>query len=287
MKRITNLIALFLMVICGATAQINTPQPSPSGSVSSVVGLTEIKIDYFRPGVKGREVFGEGSDFLVPYGQIWRTGANAGSILSLSTEAKIGGKDVKAGEYQIVTKPGAGEWEVMLLNEMIGGNMTKYKEDIVAAKFSVRPQSTNEYAERMSFQIAHISKDNKTADIKFSWDNVILYIPVEVSFHETVMADIKKNTQVDPRNYTAAANYYLSVNENLEQALEWMNLYLSTEGNSGQFWHVHTKARILAAMGNKKEAIATAKDSMEKAKNNSSGDFGYVKRNEDLINSLK
>ena len=113
-KRTTNLIALCLLVAFGATAQISTPAPSPGGSVSSTVGLTEVKIDYFRPGVKDRKIFGEG-EVLVPYGQIWRTGANAGTILTLSTDAKIGGSDVKAGEYQIVSMPGADSWDVMLL----------------------------------------------------------------------------------------------------------------------------------------------------------------------------
>jgi len=286
-KRFTNLIALSLLVAFGATAQINTPAPSPAGSVSSTVGLTEISIDYFRPCKKERKIFGDGNDFLVPYGQIWRTGANAGTILTISTDAKIGGVDVKAGDYQVVSKPGADSWDVMLLTERIGGNMNNYKEEIVAAKFSAKPMSTGNAVERMTFQISDISADNTSANIQFSWDNVMVNMPIEVSFHETVMADIAAKTQVNPGNYVAAANYYLNAGENLEQALEWMNLYLAVGQNSGQFWNVHTKAQILAKLGKKKEAIATAEDSMEKAKNFEGGDFGYIKRNQDLIDSLK
>ena len=286
-KRITNLIALSLLVVFGTTAQIDTPAPSPAGSVSSTVGLTEITIDYFRPGKKERKIFGDGSDFLVPYGQIWRTGANGGSVLTLSTDVKVGGIDVKAGEYQIVSMPGADSWDVMLLTEKIGGNMSKYKEEIVAAKVSAKPMKTGSTVERMTFQIANISSDNTKADIQFAWDNVMFNVPVEVSFHETVMASIEKNTQVNPRNYVTAATYYLESGENLEQALEWINTYLAQGENSGQFWNVHTKARILAKLGKKKEAMATAKDSLEKAKNFANGDFGYIKRNEELISSLK
>ncbi len=139
----------------------------------------------------------------------------------------------------------------------------------------------------MTFQISDISADNTSANIHFAWDNMSFKVPVEVNFHEAVMKDITAKTQVNPQNYTAAANYYLAAGENLEQALDWMNKYLAVGDNSGQFWHVHTKAQILAKMGKKKEAIATAKDSMEKAKNFAQGDFGYVKRNEDLISSLK
>lgn len=287
MKKITNLIALCVVVAFGANAQINTPQPSPAGSVGSTVGLTDISIDYFRPGKKGRMIFGEGADFLVPYGQIWRTGANGGTIISFSTDVSIAGQEVKAGEYQIVSKPGADQWEVMLHSEKIGGNMANFSEEKVVAKATVKPSSTNGMVERMTFQIADISEDNTTANIQFTWDNVQINIPVSVNFHETVMNEIASKTQVNPQNYAAAANYYLSAGENLEQALEWMNKYLAVGENSNQFWHLHTKARILAEMGKKKEAIAVAKESMEKAKNFPSGDFGYVKRNEDLIASLK
>ena len=189
-KRITNLIALSVLIAFGATAQINTPAPSPAGSVGSTVGLTDISIDYFRPGKKGRAIFGEGSDFLVPYGQIWRTGANGGTIITLSTDAKIGGTDVKAGEYQIVSKPGADSWDVMLITEKIGGNMNNYKEENVAAKVSVQPMATGGLVERMTFQIANISDDNTKADIQFSWENVMFNVPVEVAYHEVVMKDI-------------------------------------------------------------------------------------------------
>ncbi len=286
-KRITNLLALSLLIAFGATAQINTPQPSPAASVSSVVGLTDISIDYFRPGVKGRKIFGTGDEYLEQYDKVWRTGANAGTIINFSTDVKLGGQDVKAGEYQIVSKPGASSWDVMFLTEKIGGNMGNYNEDIVAAKVTVTPMKTLSAVERMSFQIANISADNTKAEIQFSWADVMWSVPVEVNFHETVMKEIASKTQVNPQNYVAAASYYLTAGENLEQALEWMNKYLAVGQNAGQFWNVHTKAQILAKLGKKKEAIATAEDSMEKAKNWEGGDFGYIKRNQDLIDSLK
>ncbi len=286
-ERITNLMALCVLVSFGVTAQIQTPAPSPAGSVSSTVGLTEISIDYFRPGVKGREIFGTGDQFLEQYGEIWRTGANAGTIINFSTDVKIAGQDVKAGKYQIVSIPGADEWQVMFHTEMIGGNMNNYKEENVAAKATVATMKLGNSVERMTFQISDISEDNTSANIHFSWDDVAFKVPVSVDFDETVMKDIAAKTQVQPGNYVQAANYYLATGKDLEQALDWMNLYLAIEGNANQFWNVHTKARILAAMGNKKEAIATAEDSLEKAKNNENGDFGYIKRNEDLIAEVK
>ncbi|NQZ76179.1 MAG: DUF2911 domain-containing protein [Ekhidna sp.] len=287
MKRITNLIALCVLITFSAQAQIATPQPSPAGSVSSTVGLTDISIEYFRPGVKGRKLFGTGDGYLEQYGKVWRTGANGGTIISFSTDVKFAGQDVKAGEYQIVSIPGADEWQVMLHTEMIGGNMSNYKEENVAAKATVKAMSLDNSVERMTFQISDISADNTSANIHFAWGNASFKVPVTVDFHEAVMADIAAKTQVNPSNYTAAAVYYLESGQDLEQALKWMDMYLAVGQNSGQFWHVHTKARILAKMGKKKEAIATAEDSMEKAKNWANGDFGYIKRNEDLISSLK
>ncbi|SNT13089.1 Protein of unknown function [Ekhidna lutea] len=287
MKRITNLIALCVLVTFGATAQISTPAPSPAGSVSSTVGLTDINIDYFRPGVKDRQIFGTGDEYLEQYGEVWRTGANAGTMISFSTDVKVAGQDVKAGEYQIVSIPGESEWQIMLLSEPIGGNESAYNDSLAVVKTKVKSSKTAAPVERMTFQISDISADNTSANIHFAWANASWKVPIEVSFHESVMKDIAAKTQVNPQNYVAAANYYLNSGENLEQALEWMNKYLSIGENSGQFWHVHTKAQILAKLGKKKEAIATAQDSMAKAKAFEQGDFGYIKRNEDLIASLK
>ena len=288
MKKNTNLILLLCLVVTfGATAQISTPQASPSGSVSSTVGLTKVKIDYFRPGKKGREIFGSGDQYLVKYGEIWRTGANSGTIISFDTDVKIAGQDVKAGEYQMVSMPGEKEWQIFFLSEQIGGNMGNYKEENVVAKATVSPSKLSQVVERMTFQISDVSADNTSANIYFTWDNASFKVPMTVNFHDAVMKDIAAKTQVNPQNYAAAASYYLSVEKNLEKALEWMNIYLSTGKNSNQFWQIHTKAKILAKMGMKKEAIATAKESIKKAKKSEGGDFGYIKRNEDLISSLK
>jgi len=287
MKRIvlTIFTAFAFTIFTQVEAQISTPQPSPAASVSSTVGLTDVQIDYFRPGVKGREIFAE--DGLVPFGQIWRTGANAGTIVSFSTDVTFGGKAVKAGEYQIVTLPGADEWHVMLHTEMIGGNMNNYSEDNVAAKVSVKPSEPMNLVERMTFQITDISADNTKAMIQFSWANVMWSVLLEVNFDKTVMDEIAAKTKVNPQNYVQAANYYYATDKNLDQALEWMNMYLANENTQNQFWNIHLKAQILAKMGKKKEAIATANKSIEVAKASPNGDFGYIKRNQDLIASLK
>ncbi|WP_155209039.1 DUF2911 domain-containing protein, partial [Fulvivirga aurantia] len=275
-------------IFFGAQAQIVTPQPSPSGSVSSKVGLTDVTVDYYRPKVKGRQIFGAGDDYLQPYGQTWRTGANQGSVLTLSTDAMIAGKEVKAGEYLIFTVPGENEWSFMLYSDLsIGGNVAAYKKENEVLSTTVKPTKLGRSIETLTFLISDISEDNTSANIEMMWDDVSIKVPMKVNFDQQVMADISAKTKVNPANYVQAANYYYATGKDMEQALEWINMYLANENTKNQFWNIHLKAQILAKMGKKKEAIETAKRSIEVAKANEGGDFGYVKRNEELIASLK
>lgn len=278
-------------MVCAAvnisTAQISTPRPSPAGMVSSTVGLTDVTIDYFRPKVKGRKIFGEGDDYLQPYGQTWRAGANSGTKLTLSTDVTLGGQTVKAGEYLIFTVPGKDEWSFMLYSDLtLGGNVAGYDKANEVVNVKVKPMMLSTPVETLTYNIADISEDNTNATIELAWADVSVKVPMTVDFDADVMAQIEANTKVNPRNYVTAANYYFNAGKDLEQALKWMDMYLAVGDNSEQFWNVHTKAQILAKIGKKKEAKATAEESLAKAKANEQGDFGYIKRNEDLIKSL-
>ena len=285
-----NLKLTFLaLFVCGiAQAQITLPQPSPAGSVYSRVGLTDVTIDYFRPKVKGRKIFGEGDQFLQPYGQLWRTGANSGTKLKLSTAAKISGQDVEAGEYLILSTPGATEWTFFVYGDpSIGGNMAAFKEEDVVVKATVKPTKLAQPVEALTFNISDISEDNTSANIHFTWSDVSYKVPIEVSFEESIMKEIATKTQVNPVNYIQAANYYYNTGKDLKQALEWVNLYLAQGNNAQQFWNVHLKAQIQTKLGMKKEALATAQKSLDAAKASEQGDFGYIARNESLIAELK
>ncbi|MEQ8244241.1 DUF2911 domain-containing protein [Fulvivirga sp.] len=284
----TLLTALAAVMAFSINAQIETPAPSPAGSVYSKVGLTDVTIEYSRPKVKGRKIFGEGSDFLQPYGQLWRAGANAGSKLIISTDITFGGTAVKAGEYLIFATPGKDEWSVSLYSDIsLGGNVGGYDKSKEVALATVKPRTLSTPVEVLTYNISDISDDNTTAAIELRWSDVSVKVPIKVDFDAQVMASIEANTKVNPGNYVAAANYYLAAGKDLNQALKWMDMYLAVGENSKQFWHVHTKAQIQAKMGDKKAAKETATKSMELAKASPNGDFGYVKRNEDLIASLK
>ncbi|MGK7392380.1 MAG: DUF2911 domain-containing protein [Candidatus Cyclobacteriaceae bacterium M2_1C_046] len=279
------LLMMFAFAPEWSIAQIRTPLPSPPATVYTQVGLTDVTVDYFRPRMKGREIFGEGDNFLVPYGKIWRTGANSGSKITFSDNITIMGQEIKAGDYLIFTVPGQNEWQVMLYSDLtIGGNTTKYDKANEAGSFTVTPSATGEKVEALTFLIEDISEDNTKASLALMWENTKVELPFEVAFDEKIMSEIKAKTQVDPRNYLAAANYYYQSGRDLDQALEWINMYL--ENNPNQFWNVHLKAQILAKMGKDKEAIEAAQQSIKIA-DAAEDDFGYIKRNEQLIEQVK
>jgi len=282
-----NLAIALMLFGFSSMAQIPTPAPSPSGSVSGKVGLTDIEINYSRPQTKGRKIFGSGDDFLLPYGVMWRAGANAGTTVKFSDDVEIGNEKLAAGEYLLLATPDKDEWTVFFYTDIsMGGNLAAFDESKTALKVSIKPSKLTETVSTLTYNISDISDDSQSAFIQMAWENTSVKIPVTVSFDEKVMKAIAKGTKVNVANYASAANYYLTTGKDLKQALEWMNLYLAEGQNSKQFWHVHTKAKIQAKMGDKKGAKETAKKSMELAKNSPQGDFGYIKRNEDLIAEL-
>lgn len=279
------LLMIFAFAPEWSTAQIQTPLPSPPATVYSQVGLTDVTVDYFRPRVKGRAIFGEGDNFLVPYGKMWRTGANSGSKVTFSDDVTIMGTEIKAGDYLIFTIPGKDEWQVMLYPDLsIGGNTANYDKSKEAGRFTVTPSTPGEKVEALTFLIEDISEDHTEANLALMWENTKVELPFEVNFDEKIMSEITAKTKVDPRNYLAAANYYYQSDRDLNQALEWINMYLAE--NPDQFWNVHLKAQILAKMGKEKEAIETAQRSIKMA-DAADDDFGYIKRNEKLIAEIK
>jgi tetratricopeptide (TPR) repeat protein len=267
-----------------ATAQISMPAPSSAGKVYAKVGLTDVNIEYSRPKMKGRKIYGEGDDFLVPYNKIWRTGANSGTIITTDKDLTVEGSNLPAGEYMILTIPGKEAWTVIFYKDKsIGGNMANHKEADEQIRVSVKPTSLTEAVETMTFNISDLSEDNTTAAIELAWENTAVKVGISTNFDEEIMADIAKKTKVNPNNYSAAANYYFNTGKDIDQAIEWMSM--SIEANPNAFWNIHTKAQMQAKKGDKKGAVATAEASLAKAKAADS-DFGYIKRNEDLIAEL-
>ena len=283
MKKFLCITAL-VFVGLGVDAQVRIPAASPAGSVSTTVGLTDVKIDYSRPRVKGRTIFGSAATVLVPNGKIWRTGANNGTKISFSGDVKVEGIAVPKGEYLVITWPGATEWTVALnKNVEMGGDLDKYDAAQDAANFKVKPEKLTEKVETMTFNIGDISDDSKSAKVQLAWENTSVKFTVSADYDAAVMASIQENTKVDPYNYFQAAVYYLENGKDLKQALEWVNK--AADGMESPFWVLHQKAKIQKGLGDKQGAMATANASLESAKKANNRDYQMM--NENLIKSLK
>jgi hypothetical protein len=283
MKKTIVLIAL-AFVAWVSQAQVQIPGASVQASVSTQVGLTDIKIDYFRPKAKGRKIFGTDASVLVPYDKLWRTGANNGTKITFSDDVTVEGIKVPKGEYLIFTWPGASEWTVALYKDVkLGGNTAGYDKAQEAANFKVKPEKLTEKVELLTFNITDITEDNKNAKIQLAWENTSVKFGVAVDYDAKVMKSIEENTVVAPYNYFQAAVYYLETGKDLKKALDWVNK--AAEGMDSPFWVLHQKAKIQKALGDKAGALATANASLEKSKAASNRD--YVMMNEALIKSLK
>lgn len=262
-----------------SNAQIQTPAPSPTGKIEQKVGLTDVTVNYSRPGVKGREVFVD----LEEYGKMWRTGANSATTLKFSDDVKLEGKEVPAGKYALFSIPGREEWTIMLYKDIsIGGNVGAYDESKELTRFKVKSVKNANHVETFTINIGDLK--NESATISLMWSDIIVPIKMTVDTKSKVMASIERFAQ-NPNaslvnQYASAATYYFTNDMDLNKALGWISK--AVEYNPNAFWNVQIKARIQAKMKDYKGAIATANESLKLAKA-AKNDFGYIKTNERYI----
>ena len=276
MKRSIQLTLLMMLSVCFMHAQIRTPQPSPTSKLEQSVGLSTITVEYSRPGVKGRKIFGD----LVPFGQMWRTGANQGTKLTFSDDVKISGSEVKKGKYSLFTIPGEMEWTFILYKNpavnVPGGD--DYKKEDEALRFTAKPTKMADLKESFTIEFDQI-KDNG-ADLFLAWENTRVAFNIDVNTDSKVMASINQ-TMAGPsgNDYLSAANYYMSSGKDMNKAVEWASKAVSMGAN--EFYQLRQYSLILAKAGKVSEAIAAAKESILKSKAANNAD--YVKMNEKSI----
>ena len=158
---------LLVAVSLASQAQVITPAPSPAATVSTVIGLTEVKVEYSRPKMKGRKIFGTGTEFVTPYGSVWRTGANAGTVISFSDDVKFGGVDVPKGKYLVLTIPGATDWTVILYKDIaLGGNTGDYSQANDQTRATVKADKLADKVEALTIEIADLSENSKMANLQ-------------------------------------------------------------------------------------------------------------------------
>lgn len=274
MKNIIAIAACSLAV--SVSAQIKTPQPSPAATAKQTVGLTEVEVVYSRPHRRGRTIFGD----LVSYDKLWRTGANKNVVITTDDVLIFGKDSLEAGSYAVFTKPGKDAWKVYFYSDTENwGTPQKWDDSKVALETSAKTMKTGSTVESFTIAFEDVTADG--AHLEFSWENTKVALPFTVSTKDRVMANIESvMSGPSAGDYYRAADYYLSQNKDLDQALTWMNKALEMRGNA-PFWMLRKKSLIEAGLGKKKEAIATAKKSLEAAKE--AGNDDYVKMNEDSI----
>jgi tetratricopeptide (TPR) repeat protein len=278
MKKIIMLLALIFANFY-VVAQVKTPQASPLAKVDQVVGLTNILIEYSRPSAKGRTVYGD----LVPFGKHWRTGANANTTISFSEDVKIAGKELKKGKYALYTTPKADSWDIILYTDTNNwGLPEEWNESKVAVRVSVKPETTTKPVESFSIFLNNLTIDSGV--IELSWERTMVAIPFTVPTQEAAMKSIEK-TLAGPAagDYFAAAQYFYQTSNDLNKALAWVNTAVSLTPKNAitPYWYLRLKSLIQAKLGDKKGAIATAKQSLDLAVEAGNGD--YEKMNKDSI----
>lgn len=260
--------------------QIQMPQASPTATISQKIGLTDVSIEYSRPSTKGRKIFGE----LVPFGEVWRTGANAATILNFKNEAKVEGNIVPAGSYALYSIPGKTEWTIILSKNTKLWGAVGYDAADDLVRFKVKPGKTDQKYETMEINFVDMTYTGATIAIK--WENTRVKFRIETEVDSIVMAEIKAlvidKEAENPGLLYQSANYYYINNKDMNQAYEWITKSVSEDP---KYWTMHLKAKIELALGKKKEAIDSATKSMEMAKEAKNPD--YVSLNERLIKSIK
>lgn len=256
--------------------QVETPQLSPRATVQQTVGLTDFELDYSRPSVRERKIFGE----LLPYGEMWRTGANKNSMISFNTDIVFGGNEVKAGTYAIFTKINEKTWDIYLYSDTENwGTPEKWEEEKVVSSLSVPVEKAPEKVE--TFTISFEDLGTEKFNLVFSWSNVELNIAVELPTKELTEASIIKTMNgPSDRDYYGAASYYLASGEKLEEALEYIQKAVEIRGDEA-YWYLRKQSLIEFELGQKKAAIETAKRSLASAEK--AGNQGYVKMNQKSI----
>jgi hypothetical protein len=273
-------IALFVIAAVALTftnaQQLTTPQPSPTQVVKQNFGVGFIELNYSRPAKKDRKIMGD----LVPFGKVWRTGANNATTLTFSEDVTIGGKDIKAGKYGMLSIPDAKKWTIIITKDVTVNQPADYKPendvvrveaDVVATPFTVE-----------NFTIAFANITGSSCNLELMWENTYLQFPVSTGTDKKVMGQIDNLMNKDNKPYFNAAAYYYDNGKDLNQALGWVNKALET--NKEAFWMYLLKARILKKTGDKagsKAAATMTKDLATKAKNDD-----YVKMATELIATL-
>src|SRR5512145_2197242 len=262
MKNLITLLVVAAFSASGLYAQeakkIEFPQPSPLASVKERVGVTDVSIEYSRPSVRERKIFGG----LVPYGEVWRTGANAATKITFGGDVKVGGAAVPAGSYALFTIPGDSEWTVILskvVDDQWGSYAYNQKDD--QARVKVRPVGMAEPMETMTISLQDMRAGK--ANLVIAWEKT--KVPIEID--TDLVAKIKPQIEAamagsgEKKPYFAAAMFYYENNLDMALAKSWIETAAKQQPDA--VWIAYRKGLILKKAGDKDGAMAAAKQALE------------------------
>lgn len=276
MKKIF-LLAAFSGLFFAGMAQLKTPAPSPAQTIKQEFGLSSVELSYSRPAVKGRTIWGD----LVPYGKVWRTGANAATTITFGDDVTIGGQKVPAGKYGLLTIPEAYQWTIIITKQLDVTSPAAYKQDQDVARFKASVTDLDFSLESFTILFENITANSMTMMI--GWDRKLVAIPITTEVDAKINAQIESLKGKEDFPYYAAAAYYLEKGKDLNTALTWFDK--AAQQNPEAFWVFYQKAKCEAKLGKKKEAVETASKSIALATAAKNDD--YVTLNKKLIDSLK
>ncbi|WP_109301311.1 DUF2911 domain-containing protein [Aquimarina sp. AU474] len=274
MKKIILFISAALLSF-GIEAQVKTPQPSPTSKIEQVIGLTDVAVEYSRPSMKGRTIFGN----LVPFDKLWRTGANKNTQITFSDDVKVGGKELKKGTYAVFTKPGKENWEVIFYSDANNwGTPREWDDAKVAAKTTVKANTLPMNVETFTIMFSDFTMNS--AVLNFIWANTEAAVTLEVPSKKIALASIEK-TMAGPSDgdHYQAAVFYKDI-EDYAKAKEHIDKAIAMRENPA-FWYHRQQSLIYAKTGDKPGAIKAAKKSLELAE--TAGNADYVKLNKDSL----
>ncbi len=278
MKRILFLSAFALCASTFANAQqLTTPQPSPTQNIRQNFGLSAVELSYSRPGIKGRKIFGD----LVPFGKVWRTGANQATTITFGDDVMIGDKKVPAGKYGVLTIPEKDNWTIIITKQLDVTSPAAYKMDQDVVRVSAKPMPLPFSVETFTMSFDDVKPNSM--QLGLLWDKTMVSVPIKTDIDSKIMAQIDNLMNNDGRPYFNAAMYYMENGKDQTKALAWFDKAI--EQTPEAFWAYHQRANLLAKMGRKQDAIASANKSIELAKKAKNDD--YVALNEKLLATLK
>ncbi len=262
-----------------ADAQLRTPVLSPRSTLTQVVGVTDVTIDHSRPSMRGRKIMGG----LVPYDEVWRTGANAPTTISFTEDAILEGNKARAGKYALTTIPRKDQWTIILIKDREAE--ANYPEVEDTLRFMVKPMKSQETIQSFTIDITDLKQNS--ANVQLAWENTVVRFKMEFDADTKIMSEIDKAmADMRQRNanvYSQAATYYFENGKDMQKALQWVNK--SIELNEGPFFILRLKSRIQAELKDYESAIETAE--LSKAKAQEAGNQQFVRFNEDAIAEWK